>query len=141
MVRVAAVEPDPDTGPVGAGIGTAGLAPGDHPGEYDREGQAEQQDGGDPARIVESRDLAPERPAEDAGPPPRAAIDVIRQVDDDPSATAGRSRNGSEAGRRRRIGHGRAFSHGGPHVPRGAHDGRLATRGGRLGPWNLPARR
>ena len=70
VVRVAAVEPDPDAGPVRAGVGAAGLAPGDQPGQDEREGQAQQQDRGDPARIVEARDLATERPAEDAGPPP-----------------------------------------------------------------------
>ena len=95
MVRVAAVEPDPDAGPVGAGIGAAGLAAGDEAGQDDREGQAQQQDRGDPARIVQPRILAPERPAEDAGPPARAAVDDIGQVHDDPPTATGRARDGA----------------------------------------------
>ena len=88
MVGVAAVQPDTDSRPVRASIGTAGLPAGDHAGQHDGERQAEQQDRGDPTRIVESRDLAPKCPAEDAGTPSCSAIHVIGEVDDDPSAAA-----------------------------------------------------
>ena len=97
VVRVAAVEPDPDARPVRPGIGAAGLAADQHPGQDEREGQAEQDDRDQPASVAQPGHLASQRAAEDTGPPARPAVDDIGQVDDDPPATAGAASNGAQA--------------------------------------------
>jgi hypothetical protein len=53
VIRIAAVEPDPDAGPVRAGVGAPGFAAGDQTGQDEREREAEQQDGRDPARVAQ----------------------------------------------------------------------------------------
>ena len=106
VVRVAAVEPDPDARPVRPRVRAARVAPRDEPRQDHREDQAEQDDGGDPARVAQPRRLAPQGPSEDARPAPRAAIDDVGQVDDDATATAGRARDGLEAGGLALVGHG-----------------------------------
>ena len=110
MVRIAAVEPDPDARPVGARVRAAGLAPGDHPGQDQRERQAQQEHRRDPVRVAGARRLATERPPEDAGSTPRAAVDRIGQLDRDPSEAARGARDGAQV----RFGefvHRGAFSH------------------------------
>ena len=117
VVRIAAVEPDPDAGPVGAGVGAAGLAAGDHPGQDEGEGQAEQDDRGHPARIAHARRLAAKGSPEDAGPPAGVAIDDVGQVDDQAPTTSRRApdRAGVPAAARSSIA--RAFSHAPRRVP------------------------
>ena len=106
MVRVAAVEPDPDARPVRSRVRAARVAPRDEPRQDHREDQAEQDDGGDPARVAKPRRLAPQGSSEDARPAPRTAIDDVRQVHDDATPTAGRARDGLEAGGLALVGHG-----------------------------------
>ena len=105
VVRVAAVEPDPDARPVRPGVRPAGLAAGDQPGQDEREGQAEQQDRGDPSRITDARDLAPECPPEHARPAPRGPIDHVREVDDDPAASSSGPGDRPKLRRWCRLGH------------------------------------
>ena len=79
-VRVAAVEPDPDAGPVGPGIGPGQLAPGDETGTGDTGHGDQDRDGQDPARFVEPRDLAAQRPLEDTGAKIRDRVILSRFV-------------------------------------------------------------
>jgi cyanophycin synthetase len=74
MVRIAAVEPDPNGGPVGAGIRAGQLAAGEHAGQPDPACQREEDDGEQPAPVVEPGDLVSEGPSEDGAPPARGAV-------------------------------------------------------------------
>jgi len=67
MVRIAAVEPDTNGGPVGPGIGPCRFAPRDHAGADDAADENEQRHGQQAAPIVEPRDLAANGSPEDAG--------------------------------------------------------------------------
>ena len=71
MVRVAAIEPDPNGGPIGAGIHAGKLAAGEHAGQPDPPGQREEEDGEQPAPVVKPGELASEGPSEDPATPAR----------------------------------------------------------------------
>ena len=105
VVGVAAVEPDADRRPVRPRIGPAGLAPCEETGREHGERQAEQEDRGDPSRVVEARPFASQGPPEDPRPPPCRTVDHRPEVDDDPPATPGRARDRTETGRLLLVGH------------------------------------
>ena len=77
MVRVAAVQPDPNARPIRAGIGAGRLTTRDEPGRENATDNNEDGHCDEPAAIVEPRDLAPERPSEDTRPTARRTIDQL----------------------------------------------------------------
>ena len=115
VVRVAAVEPDPDAGPVRPRIGAGRLAAGDHAGHAASENvRLSSTIAAMPARVAQARRLAAERPAEDAGATARRAVDhvgeVRRRSGRDPAPIPG---PGGGSGWLVRVGHRAGFSHAG----------------------------
>ena len=107
VVRVAAVEPDPDARPVRPGVGAGRLAAADHAGGQQREGQAEQDDRDDAAVVAQARRLAPHRPPVDAGPPAGRGPEHVREVHHEAAAPPRRPGDRVEFRRvwRIRVGH------------------------------------
>ena len=107
VIRVAAVEPDPDAGPVRPGVGAGRLAAADHAGRQQREGHAEQDDRDDATVVAQPRGLAPHRPPVDAGPPAGRGPQHVGEVHHDAAASPRGSGDRVEFRRvwRVRVGH------------------------------------
>ena len=114
VVRIAAVEPDPDAGPVRASVRTGRLATADHARREEREGHRDEDDRDEVRRRSRRpRGLATERPSVDTGPAPRRGAEQSAQPTTTSRRAPGRAGTGRSSGGGWASAIAPAFSHGG----------------------------